>query len=49
MMFKTGTDGHKHNKADGEIFPGPVDFPVTSTTRLSLHTGNDNWPDTFLY
>lgn len=49
LVFGASTGGHEHDKADYEIFLWPIHAPVSDTTRLSFHTGNDNWPDIFLY
>jgi Tol biopolymer transport system component len=49
LVFGASSGGHEHDQADYEIFLWPVDSPMTDTVRLSFHTGNDNWPDIYLY
>ena len=49
LVFGASTGGHEHDQADYEIFLWPVGSPPTDTARLSFHTGNDNWPDIYLY
>ncbi|MCI5159735.1 MAG: hypothetical protein D3906_15170 [Candidatus Electrothrix sp. AUS1_2] len=49
LIFGASTGGHEHDKADYEIFLWPIGTPMGNTARLSFHTGNDNWPDIFLY
>ncbi|MCI5146341.1 MAG: hypothetical protein D3923_12640 [Candidatus Electrothrix sp. AR3] len=49
LVFGASTGGHEHDKADYEIFLWPIGSPMSNTARLSFHTGNDNWPDVFLY
>ncbi len=49
LVFGASSGGHEHDQADYEIFLWTVGTPVEDTVRLSFHTGNDNWPDIFLY
>ncbi|WP_339138001.1 MAG: lysylphosphatidylglycerol synthase domain-containing protein [Candidatus Electrothrix sp. GW3-4] len=49
LVFGASTGGHEHDRADYEIFLWPIGTPMGNTARLSFHTGNDNWPDIFLY
>ncbi len=49
LVFSASTGGHEHDRADYEIFLWPIGTPMGNTARLSFHTGNDNWPDIFLY
>lgn len=49
LVFGASSGGHEHDQADYEIFLWPVGSQMTNTARLSFHTGNDNWPDIFLY
>ena len=49
LVYGASTGGHEHDTADYEIFLWPIGSPMSSTARLSFHTGNDNWPDVFLY
>ena len=36
---------HEHDTQDYEIFLWRVDSHANTATRLTFHTGNDNWPD----
>ena len=49
LVFGASIGGHEHDRADYEIFLWPIGTPMGNTARLSFHTGNDNWPDIFLY
>ncbi|WP_417910315.1 lysylphosphatidylglycerol synthase domain-containing protein [Candidatus Electronema sp. PJ] len=49
LVYGASTGGHEHDTADYEIFLWPIGSPMNNTARLSFHTGNDNWPDVFLY
>jgi hypothetical protein len=49
LVFGASSGGHEHDQADYEIFLWPVGSPMDNTARLSFHTGNDNWPDIYLY
>ncbi|XOF32905.1 MAG: lysylphosphatidylglycerol synthase domain-containing protein [Candidatus Electrothrix sp. YB6] len=49
LVFGASTGGHEHDTADYEIFLWPIGTPMGNTARLSFHTGNDNWPDIYLY
>ncbi|MCI5123762.1 MAG: hypothetical protein D3925_04625 [Candidatus Electrothrix sp. AR5] len=49
LIFGASTGGHEHDRADYEIFLWPIGTPMGNIARLSFHTGNDNWPDIFLY
>lgn len=49
LVYGASTGGHEHDTADYEIFLWPIGSPMSNTARLSYHTGNDNWPDVFLY
>ncbi|MBX2847457.1 MAG: flippase-like domain-containing protein [Acidiferrobacterales bacterium] len=39
---------HEHDVADYEIFLWKVGSDASKATRLTFHTGNDNWPDVFI-
>ena len=39
---------HEHDVADYEIFLWKVGNAPHQATRLTFHTGNDNWPDVFI-
>ncbi|CAK8724177.1 MAG: WD40-like Beta Propeller Repeat [Candidatus Electronema aureum] len=49
LVYGASTGGHEHDTADYEIFLWPIGSSMSNTARLSFHTGNDNWPDVFLY
>ncbi len=49
LVLGSSSGGHEHDSADYEIFLWRVDAPADSATRLTFHTGNDNWPDVYLY
>jgi Tol biopolymer transport system component len=49
LVYGASTGGHEHDTADYEIFLWPIGSPMNNTVRLIYHTGNDNWPDVFLY
>lgn len=39
---------HEHDVADYEIFLWKVGSDSSQATRLTFHTGNDNWPDVYV-
>lgn len=39
---------HEHDVADYEIFLWQVGSDPSKATRLTFHTGNDNWPDVYI-
>lgn len=39
---------HEHDTADYEIFLWKVGSKPSEATRLTFHTGNDNWPDVYV-
>ncbi len=47
MVFgaSRGPKDHEHDTKDYEIFLWKVGSDPTKATRLTFHTGNDNWPD----
>jgi uncharacterized membrane protein YbhN (UPF0104 family) len=45
----TGGDQHEHDKADYEIYLWRIGSPAADAARLTHHTGNDNWPDVYLF
>lgn len=49
MVLGSSAGGHEHDSADYEIFLWRPDSPADSTVRLTYHTGNDNWPDIYVY
>lgn len=48
LVFAASKGGHEHDSADYEIFLWQVGTPAETATRLTYHTGNDNWPDVYL-
>ncbi|MFC1664914.1 hypothetical protein ACFL17_04710 [Pseudomonadota bacterium] len=44
-----GRKAHEHDTSDYEIFVWKVGTSADKATRLTHHTGNDNWPDIFIY
>jgi len=43
-----GPKEHTHDAADYEIFLWKYGTDSSKATRLTFHTGNDNWPDVFV-
>lgn len=43
-----GKKDHEHDVADYEIFLWKQGSDASKATRLTFHTGNDNWPDVFI-
>jgi Tol biopolymer transport system component len=43
-----GKHHHEHDVADYEIFLWKVGSDPSKATRLTFHTGNDNWPDVYI-
>ena len=39
---------HEHDVADYEIFLWKKGSDAGKATRLTFHTGNDNWPDVYI-
>ena len=48
LVFGASRGDHEHDTADYEIFIWEIGQPESSATRLTFHTGNDNWPDIFV-
>ena len=50
MVFgaSRGPQDHEHDTKDYEIFLWKVGSPSDQATRLTFHTGNDNWPDVYI-
>ena len=44
-IWGAAAEGHEHDRADYEIFVWRVGTPWEGATRLTYHTGNDQWPD----
>lgn len=43
-----GKDKHEHDRADYEIFLWKIGGNPGQATRITFHSGNDNWPDVYL-
>lgn len=43
-----GKQFHEHDTQDYEIFLWKRDSEPSKATRITFHTGNDNWPDVFI-
>ena len=50
MVFgaSRGPKDHEHDTKDYEIFLWKIGSDKAKATRLTFHTGNDNWPDVFI-
>ncbi|MEN8713077.1 MAG: hypothetical protein ABF326_12885 [Arenicellales bacterium] len=48
LVLGASKGGHEHDSADYEIFLWQVGTAADTATRLTFHTGNDNWPDIYL-
>ncbi|MDH3694729.1 MAG: hypothetical protein OER96_09190, partial [Gammaproteobacteria bacterium] len=48
MVLAASAGGHEHDVADYELFLWRVGDDWDDVTRLTFHTGNDNWPDIML-
>lgn len=50
MVFgaSRGPKDHEHDTKDYEIFLWKVGSDSSKATRLTFHTGNDNWPDVYI-
>jgi len=48
MVLAASAGGHEHDVADYELFLWRVGDDWDAVTRLTFHTGNDNWPDVYL-
>jgi len=44
-----GRKHHEHDTGDFELFLWKINTPADKAVRLTFHTGNDTWPDVFLY
>lgn len=49
LVYGASSEGHEHDTADYEIFLWVVGEPANQAKRMTFHTGNDCWPDIFLY
>jgi hypothetical protein len=49
LVYGASKGGHEHDTADYEIFLWKIGSPPESAMRLTFHTGNDCWPDIYLF
>ena len=49
LVYGASAGGHEHDTADYEIFLWIIGQPNEKAIRITHHTGNDAWPDVFLY
>jgi len=49
LVYGASKGGHEHDRADYEIFLWKIGSPAASAIRLSYYSGNDCWPDIYLY
>ena len=48
LVFAASAGGHEHDTEDYELFIWKVGEPAENATRITYHTGNDNWPDIYI-
>lgn len=48
LVFAGSAGDHEHDTADYELFLWKVGSNPNYATRLTFHSGNDNWPDVFI-
>ncbi len=48
MVLAASAGGHEHDTADYEIFLWQVGSNPHYATRITFHSGNDNWPDVYI-
>ncbi|WFB37313.1 lysylphosphatidylglycerol synthase domain-containing protein [Kiritimatiellota bacterium B12222] len=49
MVMGASEGGHEHDRADYELFLWKVGAAPNDAVRLTYHTGNDCWPDVFIF
>ena len=49
LAFGAAREGHELDSADYEIFMWRIGDAPDRVARVSFHTGNDQWPDVFVY
>ena len=49
LVFGAAREGHEHDTADYEIFLWRIGEPSEKAARVSFHSGNDQWPDVYVY
>ena len=48
LVFAASRGDHEHDAADYEIFLWKIGSDPGKATRLTFHSGNDNWPDVYI-
>ena len=48
LVFAASRGEHEHDVADYEIFLWKIGSDPGKATRLTFHSGNDNWPDVYI-
>ena len=48
VILGASAGGHEHDAADYELFLWKVGSNPHYATRLTFHSGNDNWPDVYI-
>ena len=51
LVFAASAGGreHEHDAGDYELFLWRIGDPGEKAVRLTYHTGNDSWPDLYLF
>ena len=49
LVYGASSGEHEHDTADYEIFLWVVGEPTSKVKRITFHSGNDCWPDIYLY
>ena len=49
LILGASAGDHPHDSADYEIFIWQIDTPSNRAKRITFHTGNDSWPDLYVY
>jgi len=49
LIYGASSGDHEHDQADYEIFVWAIGSPPETAERMTFHTGNDNWPDMYLW
>ena len=48
LVLGASAGGHEHDTADYELFLWKIGSNPNYATRLTFHSGNDNWPDVYI-
>lgn len=49
LVYGAAREGHEHDRADYEIFLWRLGDSPEKAARLSFHSGNDQWPDVWVF